>query len=253
VPSPVRHAWGAGWICSALLLCTPHATSAAEQSAPDEAAVEQAVEQVRADPNLFPTRKTRVLKLKGDDEEEEPEQPAAWVEWLGDLFSWIANTSRALLWMIIATLVAILTLFIVRSIRKIERSKEVAAAPAPTHVRDLDIRPESLPDDIGAAALKLWEAQQHRAALALLYRGLLSRLVHAHAVPIRDSSTEADCVRLAAPRLPQDAAQYVARLVGVWQQAVYGGREPELDDVRALCLRFDASLLAAHAAAEPRT
>ena len=69
---------------------------------------------------------------------------------------------------------------------------------APTHVRDLDIRPESLPDDIGAAARALWDRGEHRAALALLYRGLLSRLAHVHRLPIRDSSTEGDCLALAA-------------------------------------------------------
>ena len=50
---------------------------------------------------------------------------------------------------------------------------------APTHVRDLDIRPETLPADIGAAARQLWERGEQRAALALLYRGMLSRLVRA--------------------------------------------------------------------------
>ena len=48
----------------------------------------------------------------------------------------------------------------------------------------------------GCAAL--WDRGDHRAALALLYRGLLSRLVHVHRVPIRDSSTEGDCLALAA-------------------------------------------------------
>src|SRR6202000_1197205 len=90
---------------------------------------------------------------------------------------------------------------------------------APTHVQDLDIRPESLPENVGAAARGLWEGGDHRAALSLLYRGLLSRLVHVHHVPIRDSSTEGDTLQLAATRLSEDKQDYVTRLIRVWQHA----------------------------------
>ena len=83
---------------------------------------------------------------------------------------------------------------------------------------------------------------EHRAALSLLYRGALSRLVHLHVVPIRSASTEGDCLALARSRLDADAAAYFARLVGAWQLAVYGARQPEQDEVLALCADFDRSL-----------
>src|SRR6185295_7845985 len=95
----------------------------------------------------------------------------------------------------------------------------------PTHVRDLDIRPETLPPDIGAAARALWDAGDRRAALALLYRGLLSRLIHVHRLPIRDSSTEGDCLELAARHLTDTRRQYAAALIRAWQRFVYGGEE----------------------------
>jgi hypothetical protein len=113
---------------------------------------------------------------------------------------------------------------------------------APSHVRDLDIRPESLPDDVGAAALALWERGDQRAALALLYRGTLSRLVHVHSVPIRASSTEGECLALARPRLSESSARYAASLVGVWTAAVYGAQEPAGGVVQALCGEFGAAL-----------
>jgi hypothetical protein len=113
---------------------------------------------------------------------------------------------------------------------------------APTHVRDLDIRPASLPPDIGAAARALWDAGQQRAALALLYRGLLSRLAHVHSVPIRDSTTEGDCLALAAEHLPTPRHDYVSRLVGVWQHAVYGHEEVSAVAVHDLCDGFAPAL-----------
>ena len=113
---------------------------------------------------------------------------------------------------------------------------------APTHVRDLDIRPESLPADVGAAARRLWDQGAHRAALALLYRGVLSRLAHVHRVPIRDSTTEGDCMALAAQHVTAARHAYVVQLVTVWQRAVYGGRPAEQDDVYELCQAFSGAL-----------
>ena len=111
---------------------------------------------------------------------------------------------------------ALLALFIARLVRARGVPRVPKRFVAPSHVRDLDIRPESLPDDVGAAALALWERGEQRAALALLYRGALSRLVHVHAVPIRASSTEGECLALARPRLAEPSARYAARLVEIW-------------------------------------
>ena len=118
---------------------------------------------------------------------------------------------------------------------------------APSHVSDLDIRPESLPADIGAAARALWDRNERRAALALLYRGLLSRLVHVHRLPIRDSSTEGDC-RLRLPKhiFRARAASYTSRLVRVWQRAVYGREDIQTAAVHDLCDGFSATLDARH-------
>jgi len=112
---------------------------------------------------------------------------------------------------------------------------------APTHVQDLDIRPESLPASIGATARRLWDRGEHRAALALLYRGLLSRLAHAYGLPIRDSSTEGDCLALTTGLGPP-ARDYAGRLIVLWQSAVYGHLEIETPLVHALCDEFSGAL-----------
>ena len=123
---------------------------------------------------------------------------------------------------------------------------------APTHVQDLDIRPESLPPDIGAAARELWDRGEQRAALALLYRGLLSRLAHVYEVPIRDSSTEGDCLTLAARRLDGVRIAYITQLVRTWQRAIYGGMAIETSVVHELCAGFAANLDVPASAEAPR-
>jgi len=109
-------------------------------------------------------------------------------------------------------------------------------------VREVDIRPESLPTDIGAAVRELWLAGEHRAALSLLYRGALSRLVHSYQVAIGDASTEGDCVRLARAALPPPRGDFVTALVDAWQLAVYGGRPLAAEHVLRLCADFDRLL-----------
>jgi hypothetical protein len=138
--------------------------------------------------------------------------------------------------------VGLLAVYLVRLIRARTPSRKINRTTAPTHVQDLDIRPESLPDNIGAVARNLWDKGEHRAALSLLYRGVLSRLVHVHNVPIRDSSTEGDCLRLSTPRLKEEQINYVALLIQVWQHAVYGGQQPETASLYTLCDGFAPAL-----------
>ncbi len=137
----------------------------------------------------------------------------------------------------------LLLVFLWRLFRAITLPERARKFEAPSFVRDLDIRPESLPADIGAAARSLWDSGEHRSALALLYRGLLSRLVHVHHVPIRDSSTEGDCMTLANRHLvAEDQKIYVTSLVRVWQRAVYGGENIPTESVHALSDEFSRAL-----------
>src|SRR5262245_175805 len=155
--------------------------------------------------------------------------------WIGDFFSWFGTTARVLMWILIGLLIAVLVVWILRFVRGIDKRGALGPAMfAPTHVRDLDIRPESLPADIGAAALALWEQGEHRASLSLLYRGLLSRLAHTFSVPIKHSSTEGECRVLAMQHMPARSHEFVGALIRTWQGAVYGGADPQFETVRQL-------------------
>jgi hypothetical protein len=145
------------------------------------------------------------------------------------------------MWGAVVVLAGLLVVFIIRMARAGSGSHPMPFV-APTHVRDLDIRPESLPDDLGGAARALWDRGEHRAALALLYRGMLSRLAHVHRVPIRDSTTEGDCLMLAACHLAQPPCEYASRLVSVWQRYVYAGQDIQAARVYVLCDDFAAAL-----------
>ena len=221
-----------------------NATPAAEapQSAqPTRAEVAAAVAKLKADPNLGAPKSTRKLVRNSKADTAAAQASPSWLHWIGDAFTWLAGTARALLWVGGILLAGVLGLYIKRFIESRGERSVPLRLSTPTHVRDLDIRPESLPDDIGGAALELWERGEHRAALALLYRGLLSRLAHVHNIPIRDSSTEGDCLTLAAAHLPAARSTYVGRLIRTWQRAVYGNVEPSSEEFHALCAGFAAA------------
>jgi hypothetical protein len=215
-------------------------TSQGVSSAPDRAAIGRAIESVKADPNLATERTIKALRWKGPMPKGPTKFPG-WLSWLGAFFGWIAESTRVLVWCGAIGLAAVVVAYLLRIARTRLPISEDAEFVAPTHVRDLDIRPESLPDDVGATARRLWERGEQRAALALLYRGMLSRLAHVHRVPIRDSSTEGDCVVLAVAQLP-DRSDYVGSLVKAWQRLGYGHETVESAAVYGLCDEFDAAL-----------
>jgi hypothetical protein len=209
---------------------------------PEQADIDRALANVKADPNLATLRKVAMLRWKT------PAQPtparSGWLKWIVGLFRWLDQTSRLLIWVVAALILALLVV----SLGRLLRARDCYVAPgydtfvAPSHVSDLDIRPESLPADIGAASRTLWDRGDHRAALALLYRGMLSRLVHVHSVPIRDSSTEGDCLALTEALLAGERAGYTSRLVRVWQRTVYGGEDIQTATVHDLCDGFSLML-----------
>jgi hypothetical protein len=225
--------YAGSWQLRAALPPSPGAVPSDEQ-------ISEAVRQLKNDPNLPGLSKERVLRWV--DKKAPPPRPPTWIEWVANFFRWLARTSRFLFWGGVALLAGFLALYLWRLLGTRVTRQTAGRFVAPTHVSDLDIRPESLPADIGAAARSLWQRGEQRAALALLYRGLISRLVHVHGVPIRGSSTEGECLALAAPRLAAVPQGYAARLVRTWQQSVYGGRAPAPEAVLALCDEFAAAL-----------
>ncbi len=112
-----------------------------------------------------------------------------------------------------------------------------AAAPpreayrAPGALFGMQLAPDQLPADVAAAAGALAREGRLREALALLYRGALSELVHKRGVQLLPSHTEGEAMRLAG--LP-----YFAALVEAWRACAYARREPSAAQVQALAAQY---------------
>ena len=169
--------------------------------------------------------------------------------WLAEFARFLNDTSRFLFWGLVAILVAV-ALVSARHLVQLRAFRlRAAAESAVSHVRDLDVRPESLPDDVGAAAWALWQAGKVPAALSLLYRGALSRMIHRFEVPITASATEGECLDMARGRLAPEAMRYVTQVVRAWEANTYGGRALSMAMGESLCTGFGRRLDALPAAA----
>ena len=110
----------------------------------------------------------------------------------------------------------------------------------------LDIRPESLPDDVASSAQQLWDQGQRRAAIALLYRASLARLVERHGLHINKGATEQDCPRLSEQLIHTQETeaglqQCFASCTEVWLKAAYAHVFP--NSINSLCQQWRQHLI----------
>jgi hypothetical protein len=218
--------------------------AAAPPADPSATRIDAATNKLRKDPLLSGRHKEHRLRWKDDSEPDKKDKSDnAWlVAWLTSFARFLNDTSRFLFWGVIAVIVA-LALVSARHLVQLRAFRRRAAAEsAVSHVRDLDVRPESLPDDVGTAAWALWQAGQVAAALSLLYRGTLSRLIHKFAVHITASATEGECLSLARARLEPPALRYVTQVVRAWEASTYGGRALSAAMGESLCTGFGQRL-----------
>jgi len=96
---------------------------------------------------------------------------------------------------------------------------------APDILFGMDIRPESLPDNIPETARNLWQQGQLREAMSLLYRGALARLVNVEQVALHSGHTEGDVVNLAKSNLQDQQFVYLKSLTKHWQIVAYAHRD----------------------------
>jgi hypothetical protein len=199
------------------------------------AAVQAAVETLRHDPNLIHDRTIRSLHWVAGEQKPPPKDAPAWIV---SLFLFLTQSASLLIWVAGAAGLAAAAVWAYRLARSRRSAPRVAAVQDGSRVQDLDIDPNSLPADVGGAALGLMDAGRTREALSLLYRGALSRMVHRFSVVVGESFTEGEALRAARQRLDQPQVSYFAALVALWQRVVYAAEAPAAESVTALCREF---------------
>ncbi|MFJ2711780.1 DUF4129 domain-containing protein [Pseudomonas sp. NPDC087346] len=174
------------------------------------------------------------------------ENPGAAPQWLKTLLGWLdglhlnvlAKVIEVLLWGALLAALGwliwryreLLQAFVSRRPKLPVRSKKLL----PQQAFGLDLARESLPDDIASSAEQLWQTQP-RAALGLLYRGLLSHLLHDFDLTLKPADTEHQVLtRIEQLQRPQLLA-YSRNLTCHWQNMAYGHRVPAAHLQQELC------------------
>jgi hypothetical protein len=230
--------------CAIALLLAGHAAgqpgAAQSEASPSRAAVQAAVEELRRDPNLG--RDKTIKSLRWVDRTTEAPELKEPPNWIVGLFQFLSQAASVLLWVAGGIGLAIAAIWVYRVVRVRRSGQRLPAPGTVSHVQDLDIRPGSLPADVGGAALALLAAGRTRESLSLLYRGALSRAVHNFSVAIGESYTEGEALRAVALRLDPVRTQYFSALVALWQRTVYAADIPASEPVATLCREFSPVL-----------
>jgi hypothetical protein len=157
-------------------------------------------------------------------------------EWWGKL-DLVALTVETLLWAALILLIGLLlwryrewlSIFVGRIGLPQRRVRAM-----PQQLFGLEIAPESLPDDVAGEAERLW-AEHPREALGLLYRALLSRLLHDFRLPLKGSHTEGEVLRLVEGLHNDELSRFSRALTRHWQNLAYGHRLPPENLKRGIC------------------
>lgn len=220
-------------LCLALLLPAPAATAA--PAAPEPGSPKAVITEVLRDPVFGSEVKDTTWQLRdfGDKEEKDKPRPA-WLETLRQIVEAIAKFGRVLVWIGGALLLAGLIYLLIRYCEHwLPGQRHLAHAPE--FLFGLDVRPDSLPDDVAAAARAEIAAGRIEAALSLLYRATLVALIHRLHVEFRVGDTEDDCLQRVDRKLDAPAHGHFAALLNAWRAAAYAHRLPDATACESLC------------------
>lgn len=197
------------------------------------------IAQVMKDKRFGHTETTHELRWKNSHKKESTKMP----DWLKNLVQSIVDAFKGIGaamsmlgrvggWLAILLVVGLVLYFASRMgwLGKKRKSNYVA----PAELAGFDIRPQSLPDDIGAAALAMLAQSNPREALSLLFRGALSHLAHREQVPFGRGDTEGDCLVRVHRHSPKRSG-FMTRLLGCWQRLAYAHQTIAPAEIETLC------------------
>jgi len=241
-----------GMFCGLFLLAAADTTQAQESAVkldpskkPRERESSLVIEEVLDHEDFGGEKTERYLRYVGKERKREPKQRES--SGLN-----VANWVEGFLWILSITVGVVFLIHILRNAGPLKemfrnfgfrRQKE-----EPVVMFNLDISPDSLPKNLAAAAMQLARDGQHRAALSLLYRGSLSRLVHERGMVISASATEQQCLDKVLQEQTEPLAPYFATLTNHWLRSAYARKQ--VDDERTVqvpksSLAYKHKLLAA--------
>ncbi len=169
-------------------------------------------------------KNTTEWRFKTFDLDKPDNGTSKWIKSISIIF---ATLFEYTLWILL--LIAILSLYFSREYWLhffSAQTKDKKEYQAPEVLFGMDVREQSLPEDIIEEAKYLWQQKKAREALSLLYRGGLVRLINQEKIPLENHHTEGDILKLSKLSLTANKQQYLQQLTSQWQLIAYAHRIP---------------------------
>lgn len=235
-----------------MLLAAEHAQSSAEAKPEDQRLLNQSLTSQAASQSIGdildqpPFRHSETVtrwRFGSEASESEPGWFARLLERLlqtGDLQSsldFLMTVIEVLLWAALFTAIAVLLWryreWLQLYAGRLGRPLRKPQAP-PEILFGLSVAPDSLPADVASEVERLW-TKQPRQALGLLYRALLSRLLHERQLPLKNAHTENEALQLIVALEQPSLTRFATILTQHWQNLAYGHRTPPDTARNELC------------------
>lgn len=156
--------------------------------------------------------------------------------WIGNLFSNGAGLFEAVLWIAVTALLILLLLRLRIWSQWLGRpgGGRTTGKKTPARLFGLDVEADALPADIMAKVQKLIAQGELRAAVSLLYRASLVKLIHLYQLEIPESATEGECLQIVRKNRPESESSFFHHMTLVWLRLAYAHELPERNDLYAL-------------------
>lgn len=205
-----------------------------EQAVEDEG-WRQAVKRAYEDSRVSPKRTVMQWVPKNPQEDKPEERDPQGFARIGE---WFASIGEYGLWIVAGALVLALLITAPRWLRWVRDPARRLEPDEDAPVRDVLPEEAPLPDDIPAAARRLWQSGRERDALALLYRASVEAMTRRAHVVLVPGATEAHTLR-ASRQLPSaEDREVFARVVRMWQIAAYAHGIPASEEFEELLLQL---------------
>lgn len=196
----------------------------------DPDAFKKSVEAVKKDPLLHPVER-RTMWVPRDKQRKVNANAGPIAMFIASM---VAGIVKYALWILAGLLIGVL-LWTFRTwwpwLRSMAPQRNVEPSAIDTAPIDHD---EALPDDVAAAARKLWAQGLARRALALLYRASVDSMVVRTGATLVPGATEAECLRASRAFGAAEDRDAFARVVRTWQYAAYANRMPAHEEFESL-------------------